>query len=296
MSRRAERLVLAGAIGVPALAAAPSLQDGARANVAPPAAPATVTVDLRHPVNQFVPDHALGAGVDGHGEGEVAQIYTRRNLRAMHAAGLRSLTYRLRTELAVEAWHWNRLGRWSDTRRRQGYWTSSDRPGPSFATTYGYRLPRRGNTFDQANDDGYPRLDDGSRATFWKSNPYLDPRFAGRSAPPQWVLVDLERPRPVGALGLDWAAPFARRFRVERWTGSNANFAVAPLSGRWEPFPRASFAGHAGRQGVRLAAQPVLIRFVRILLTDSPHTLAGSRLTVQLPPSSISVVRIRSAR
>ncbi|MDQ6749756.1 MAG: discoidin domain-containing protein [Actinomycetota bacterium] len=274
MRRVGEALVLAVALGVPTVAVTrgPDHWTPAQAGLSP----ATVTVDLRRPVNRFVSDRALGAGVDGHGEGETAQIYSQPNLSAMRKVGLRSVSYRLRTELGVEAWHWNPQGRWSDARRHRGYWTSSDRPGRRVGATYGFRLPRRGNTIDQANDDGYSRLDDGDRRTFWKSDPYLDPHFAGHTAPPQWMLVDLGNPRAVGVLGLDWGAPFARRFRVERWVGANANFSVAPLSGRWEPFPRARFAGHRGRQRVRLGGRPVIARFVRVVLMDSSHTAVSA--------------------
>ncbi len=273
--RGVDRLLPGAAVAL--LAAVVVLGVDASVRAQPGPAPATATVDLDHPVSRFVSDSALGVGVDGHGQGETARIYTPRNLRAMRSAGLRALTYRLRTELAVEAWHWNPHGRWSDPRRRRGYWTSSDRPGRFFGVTYGYRLPRRGNTSDQANDDGYSRLDDGDPRTFWKSDPYLDPRYAGRSAPPQWVLVDLGRPRRVGAVSVLWGAPFARRFAVERWVGANANFAVGPLSGRWAPFPHSRFAGRTGRQSVGLGARPVTTRFVRVVLMRSSHTTgAGS--------------------
>ncbi|MDQ6749189.1 MAG: discoidin domain-containing protein [Actinomycetota bacterium] len=276
MWRGGEALVLAAALGLSGIAVTPGRPSSMSAPARSPTS--TVTVDLQRPVSRFASDRAFGAGVDGQGEGEIAQIYTPRNLKAMRTAGLRSLTYRLRTELAVEAWHWNARGRWSDARRRRGYWTSSDLPGPRVGATYGFRLPRRGNTIDQANDDGYSRLDDGDRTTFWKSNPYLDPRFAGPTAPPQWVLVDLGHPRPVGAVGLDWGAPFARRFSVQRWVGSNANFAVAPTSGRWEPFPHTGFAGHPGRQIVRLGPRTLVARFLRIVLKHSSHTVgSGSR-------------------
>ena len=246
---------------------------------APPAGRGTVTVDLGHVLNRFRPDRALGAGVDGHEHGETRQIYTGRNLRAMRSAGFGPLTYRLRTELAVEAWHWNRYGTWSDPVHHEGYWTGSSHPGRSFVATYGYRLPRRGDTIDQANDDGYSRLDDGNLRTFWKSDPYLDPHFTHEpdARHPQWMLVDLGRSLPVDAVRITWAAPYARRLRVQYFVGSDAlQFANDP-HGYWLPFPRASFTGHGGTQTLSLARTPRRVRFVRVLLDRSSHTaLAGS--------------------
>jgi hypothetical protein len=230
---------------------------------------ADVTVELDQPLATFAPRSALGAGLDGHDHGATRQLYTRANVRAMRSTGLEPISYRLRTELAVEAWHWNRRGRWSDAHRHQGYWTSSTRRGVPFATTYGYRLPRRGDTFDQADDDGYSRLDDGDPHTFWKSNPYLDPRFAHASHP-QWIVIDLGAARAVDALELDWGAPYARRFRVDYAVDGDPTYNTDRVV--WRAFPHATFAGHPGRQRVRLARAPQRVEWVRVLLSRSSHT------------------------
>src|SRR5216684_5171847 len=96
-----------------------------------------------HPVNQFVPSHAFGAAIDGHEKGEVGRMLSLKNVKEMLTAGLKPLSYRLRTELAVEAWHWNPKGTWSEPGRRQGYWTSSGNrtTRESISASYGYRLP-----------------------------------------------------------------------------------------------------------------------------------------------------------
>src|SRR5258707_159549 len=177
----------------------------------------TVTFTPGHPANRFIPARALGAGVDGHSTGETVRQLSPANIKAMLSAGLKPLTYRLRTELAGEAWHWNPNGSWSEPARRQGYWTSSSKPGRPIHVCYGYRLPLRGNTIDQANDDGYSRIDDGDPMTFWKSNPYLDEHFTGEknSASPQWVMIDLGEPTPIDAIRILWAQPFATNYSIE---------------------------------------------------------------------------------
>src|SRR5262245_58576107 len=67
----------------------------------------SVTVELDAPVNSFAGSPALGAGVDGLERGEIAKVWTPGNITAMTSAGFGSLSYRLRTELGVKAWHWN---------------------------------------------------------------------------------------------------------------------------------------------------------------------------------------------
>jgi hypothetical protein len=68
----------------------------------------TVTIDLlRGPVGEFRPNDAFGAALDEHDSG---RIYTPHNIEKMRDAGLRRITYRLRTELAIEAWRWSERG------------------------------------------------------------------------------------------------------------------------------------------------------------------------------------------
>jgi hypothetical protein len=124
---------------------------------------------------------------------------------------------------------------------------------------------------DQAEDDGYSRLDDGRATTFWKSNPYL-----GRGHP-QWALVDLGRPRPVDAVRVQWGTPYATRMQVERFEGPSAVAIAGHPPGRWRWFEHARFTSRGGVQTLRVAARPQLVRFVRLLLTQSSGTApAGS--------------------
>ena len=162
-----------------------------------------------HTVNQCVPTNALGAGVDGHEQGECARMFTDKNIAAMRSAGFGPLTYRLRTELAGEVWHWNPRGTWSNPVHQCGYWISDDSLDEPINLSYGYRLPRRGNTIDQANDDGYSRITDGNEESFWKSNPYLDSHFTGEpdDAHPQWAVIDLGAARPINCIRIHWGAP-----------------------------------------------------------------------------------------
>lgn len=235
---------------------------------------ATVTVDLKagRPANRFSPARALGAAVDGHDKGVIDLQLTGPNIHEMLSAGLKSLSYRLRTELANDAWHWNPQGSWSDANSRQGYWTSDDKSAAPIRLSYGYRLPRRGNTIDQANDDGYSRLDDGDKQSFWKSNPYLDRSFTAESNSlhPQWVVIEFDRSVPINAVHLVWAAPFATRYQIQYANFDDVSDIALSPPGMWQDFPRGVVRnGHGGDVSLLLSPKPIKARWIRILMTES---------------------------
>jgi hypothetical protein len=204
-----------------------------------------VIVDLSAgaPAASFRPDQAFGAALDGVSAGEIASSYTAHNLAAVQRAGLGPISYRLRTELGIEAWHWSEEGTWSDPGRAQGYWVSRDRPSRPVMISHGYSLPRRGDTVDQANNSGYSRLDDGDPATFWKSNPYLDVHYTHEKvARPQWVVVELPKATLIGAAKLSWGEPYATRYVVQYWSGENEY----DPAGKWIAFPQGAVSGGRG--------------------------------------------------
>lgn len=239
--------------------------------------PAEVRIDVGNRVIRSVdPKIALGAGLDGHREGDSANMLSPASVRKMLEAGLGPVSVRLRTELAVEAWHWNPRGRWSDSEHSQGYWTSDAMPDPAhpIMTSYGYRLPRRGDTLDEANDDGYSRLDDGDRGSFWKSNPYLSHAYTceAESRHPQWVVLDFGKPVTINALNILWGEPYATQFRVEYATGGRVYFGGHPL-GVWHTFPHGAVqAGTGGEQFLKLCDKPKKVRYLRIWMTESSGT------------------------
>lgn len=238
---------------------------------------ATVTVNFKpgHPANRFTPAHALGAAVDGHEKGIIDLQLTAPNIQAMLSAGFKSLGYRLRTELANDAWHWNPHGKWSDATNSQGYWTSDYKSAAPIELSYGYRLPRRGNTIDQANDDGYSRLDDGDGQSFWKSNPYLDRAFTAESnvLHSQWIVIEFEKPEPVNTLRLAWAEPFATRYQIQYGNFDDVSDIALNPPGTWQEFPRGVVRdGRGGEVTLRLSPAPIKARWLRILMTESSQT------------------------
>jgi hypothetical protein len=236
-----------------------------------------VTVHAEQPVNTINPTQALGAGIDGHERGECARMFSEKNIAEMRSAGLGPLTYRLRTELAGEVWHWNPLGTWSDPAHHCGYWMSDDSIAEPIAVSYGYRLPRRGNTIDQANDDGYSRIADGDEHSFWKSNPYLDQHFTEESdeAHLQWVVVDLGAAKPVNSIRIHWGTPYAEQYRVEHWTGNDPMHLHSDREDKWRSFPQGVIDhGAGGDEYVRLCANALSVQFIRIVMSRSSRTSA----------------------
>ena len=238
--------------------------------------PVTVTVLLGKPVNTFRPDEALGAGVDGMEHGDVEKVYTPANIAAIRSAGFTPLTYRLRTELAVEAWHWNPRGTFSEAAKKQGYWTSDATPAAPILVSNGYTLPRRGSSGDQANNRGYSRIDDGDPNSYWKSNPYLDRRFTGEHnrRHPQWMLVDFGRREPVAVVRIRWGEPYARRYQVEYWRGTDpSDPQELPDNSGWVAFPMGKITNRYGGDDLRrIARKPIEARWIRVLMTESSGT------------------------
>jgi NedA-like, galactose-binding domain len=229
------------------------------------------------PVNHCVPTKALGAGVDGHERDECARMFTDKNIAAMRSAGFGPLTYRLRTELAGEVWHWNPRGTWSNPVHQSGYWISDDSLAGPINLSYGYRLPRRGNTIDQANDDGYSRIADGNEESFWKSNPYLDSHFTGEAddAHPQWAVIDLGATTPINCIRIHWGAPYARQYRVEYWSGEDPMHLHVDRKDEWRVFPNGALnRGSGGDESVRLCAKALPVRFVRVVMSQSSQASA----------------------
>jgi len=235
--------------------------------------PALVVVDLapgKH--RMFDPASALGIGIDGVSAGDSDRLLTPGNIAAVKASGLQSFIYRLRTELGIETWHWNPVGQWSDPVLRQGYWTSSDTPAAPIQVSWGYRLPRRGDSVDQANDEDYSRLTDGDESSFWKSNPYLNPAYLRDGQPHwQWLVVRLDAMAQIDTIRIAWGDPYAIRFAVQYWTSDDEYDDTAT----WTTFPFGrKIHGKGGLATLRLTNQPITAKFVRVLLKQGSHTAA----------------------
>jgi hypothetical protein len=244
--------------------------------VIPPSttAPYLVAVDANPAdvLNRFRPDATFGAAVDGVPFHAVPKIYKPSNISQMLGAGFGPVSYRLYTELSVQDWHWNPVGSYSQA-GGQGYWTSSATPNKKIVDTFGYRLPRRGFTHDQGNDDNYSRLDDGNLTTFWKSNPYLTKAYTGDpdASHPQWVLYDLGSAKKVDAAKIYWAKPFAVQYAVQYWAGDDPIY--DPGHGTWVNFPHGEVSnGSGGTVTLSLGNPPRNERYLRVVMSQSSDT------------------------
>src|SRR6266481_6889927 len=242
---------------------------------APALAAQTIRVDATpdHLTNTFSPTRALGAGIDRLPQGATDKLFVEPTIEKVLSSGWQTISYRQNTELHIEAWHWNPQGTWSDPAGK-GYFTGSATLGEPIRHSYAYPLPHRGVTHDDGTDMvGYSRLTDGDLNSYWKSNPYLTQPYTGEddSLHPQWVFVDLASPRPLNAIRIAWADPYARRYVVQYWTGEDP--IKKPTLGAWIAFPNGVVNdGHGGNSVIQLSVAPMNVQYLRILMTQSSNT------------------------
>jgi len=231
----------------------------------------TVRVDANpnSVINSFDPDSALGSSIDVLSRYDINKVFSPHIIQESLSAGWGPLTYRNNTELRMAAWHWNANGTWSDAAHQSGYFTGSTELKEPIRSILAYALPHRG--FAASGD----RPMEGPDLTYWKSNPYLTSKFTGESDAlhPQWVVVDLQSEKPVNAIRIQWANPYATKYQVEYWMGTEAlNFDAGP-KGEWKVF-RSGALNNAkgGTVTLNLTDAPVSTRYLRVLMTESSNT------------------------
>src|SRR5882762_1854883 len=233
--------------------------------------PATVHVDITpsHILNSFDPDSALGSSLDVLSHRDIDRVHTSHIVQESLSAGWGPITYRNNSELRMAAWHWNPEGAWSDAAHQSGYFTGSTDLKSPIRYILSYALPHRG--FATSGD----RPVQGPNLTYWKSNPYLTSKFTGESDSqhPQWVIVDLKAEKPLSALRIQWASPYAVTYQVEYWSGTNAlDFDGGP-KGEWRGFPAGVLKkAQGGTVTLKLTDRPVATRYLRIWMTESSNT------------------------
>ena len=232
---------------------------------------ATVRVDATpgHVINAFDPDSALGSSIDVLSRREIDLVYTPHIIAESLSAGWGPITYRNNTELRMAAWHWTENGTWSDPAHKSGYFTGSTELKEPLRYIFAYALPHRG--FSTSGD----RPVEGPNLSSWKSNPYLTSRFTGESDAlhPQWVVMDLQAEKPVSAIRIAWASPYARTYQVQYWVGKNALDFDAGPQGEWRTFPSGAVKdAHGGTVTLKLVKTPVAARYLRVWMTESSNT------------------------
>ena len=228
---------------------------------------ATVQVDTSRVINSFDPDSALGSSIDVLSKTGIDKVYTPHIVQESLSAGWGPITYRNNSELRMAAWHWTENGTWSDPAHKSGYFTGSSELKEPLRYILSYALPHRG--FSSSGD----RPPQSPNQTYWKSNPYLTGKFTGESDAlhPQWVVLDLRAEKPVSAVEIAWANPYAKKYQVDYWVGRN------PLSrapeGQWKTFPSGAVSnGAGGTVSLKLTPNAVSTRYVRIWMTESSNT------------------------
>jgi hypothetical protein len=233
----------------------------------------TVHVNTEHVLNRFDPHTSLGSGVDRIPVEAIDHDFTPEILKQVFAAGWQPVTYRQNTDLAIEAWHWNPEGTWSEPGDK-GYFTGSTTSTGFIRYSFGYALPHRGVTRnDGTGNNGYSRLTDGDENTYWKSNPYLTSPFTGESDAlhPQWVILDLNNDTPVDTLKIAWGAPYATHYLVQYWNGTDPIH--QQTRGTWTTLPGGVINNSTGGTAtLRLTQAPMPVRFIRIWMTASSNT------------------------
>jgi F5/8 type C domain len=232
---------------------------------------ATVHVDATpgRAINSFDPDSALGSSIDVLSRTGIDKVYSPHIVQEALSAGWGPITYRNNTELRMAAWHWTENGTWSDAAHKSGYFTGSAELKEPIRYILSYALPHRG--FSTSGD----RPVQGPNLSHWKSNPYLTSKFTGESDAlhPQWVVMDLRAEKPVGAIRIAWASPYAKTYQVEYWVGKNAlDFDRGP-QGEWKTFPSGALKNaQGGTVTLKLADAPLNTRYLRIWMTESSNT------------------------
>jgi hypothetical protein len=220
-------------------------------------------------INSFDPDAALGSSIDVLSRIDINKVFTPHIIQESLSAGWGPITYRNNTELRMAAWHWNPVGTWSDPVHQSGYFIGSTELKEPIRYILAYALPHRG--FATSGD----RPLAGPNLTYWKSNPYLTSKFTGESDTlhPQWVVVDLESEKQINAVRIVWASPYATKYQVEYWAGTEAlNFDLGP-KGEWEVFQRGALNNaRGGTVTLKLSDAPVSARYLRVLMTESSNT------------------------
>lgn len=230
---------------------------------------ATVQVDITpgHAINSFDPDSALGSSIDALSRTGIDKVYTPHIVQEALSAGWGPITYRNNTELRMAAWHWTENGTWSDAAHKSGYFTGSSELKDPLRYILSYALPHRG--FSASGD----RPVQGPNLSHWKSHPYLTSKFTGESDAqhPQWVVMDLRATKPVSAVQIGWANPYAKVYQVDYWVGRDP-LSRAP-NGEWRTFPSGIVKdGKGDTATLKLAPEPVSTRYVRVWMTESSNT------------------------